>query len=58
MANPIKCADCGWPIGGVAAEVDVNERTRFSYAELQPGEHGAWCDRCKRLTVYVPREVA
>lgn len=55
---PIRCADCGWPIGGVAQPVSVRDRTRAAYSELRPGEHGAWCHRCKRITAYVVREVA
>lgn len=49
---PILCADCGWPIGGTTAAVETQERTRSDYRSLQDGEHGAWCHRCKRLTVW------
>lgn len=47
------CVDCGVAIGGTTEPVDVRPRTREGYQQLLPGEHGAWCHRCKRLTVYV-----
>ena len=53
LPEPIVCADCGRNIGGTAEPIRVNERTRAHYTELGPGEYGAWCRACKRLTVYV-----
>ena len=51
--KPIECRDCGRPIGGVAADMQVTGRTRTHWTELEPGEHGAWCKDCSVLTVYV-----
>lgn len=51
--EPIVCVECRHPIGGTTETVEVRPRTRDSYEQLLPGEHGAWCHRCKRLTVYV-----
>jgi hypothetical protein len=51
--GPIACAECGHLVGGTAADVRLLPCTRSSYTELRPGEHGAWCHRCKRLTVYI-----
>jgi hypothetical protein len=50
--EPVPCAECGQIVGGTTADVRVLPHTRSSYTELQPGEHGAWCHRCRRLTVY------
>lgn len=47
------CVECGVAIGGSHVPVRVRPRTREGYSQLLPGEHGAWCHRCKRLTVYV-----
>lgn len=52
------CQECKRPIGGAAVPVAVRYRTRADYSELEPGELGAWCRDCKRLTVYVVEQVA
>jgi hypothetical protein len=52
LGEPVPCAECGQIVGGTTADVRVLPHTRSSYTELLPGEHGAWCHRCRRLTVY------
>jgi hypothetical protein len=56
--KPIVCSDCNQQVGGTRVAIDVFPRTRSGYSELLYGEHGAWCHRCQRLTVYVVRGAA
>lgn len=58
LPEPIICQECQRPIGGTTVRVSVYRRTRADYSELRPGELGAWCIHCKRLTVYSPTEVS
>lgn len=49
---PIRCVHCGQQIGGTAERVHVKAFSRSGWQNLIAGEHGAWCARCERLTVW------
>ena len=53
LGEPVACVECGGIVGGTSAEVRVLPHSRSDYTELREGEHGAWCHRCRRLTVFV-----
>jgi hypothetical protein len=51
---PIRCPTCNAEVGGSTVPVHVKPFTRSGTEHLQPGELGAWCTSCARMTVYVP----